>query len=124
MNDSEDKNKDIIANLKKGDLFKIAFNGFADIEIVGIFKSCTLNRFGQGWHEINCYFFINLSKKKWYINNSCGCGTTTRILKPTMEDYFKMAFILKDNKTILNRKRLLTRGEDINFTNKYGESTF
>ena len=125
----EDKNKDIIANFKKGDLFKIVFKRYdtpiSDTEIVGVFKSCTLNRYGRGWHEVSCYFFINLYTKRWHINDSCGCDTETRILKPTMEDYIKMASILKTNKTILNRKRLLTRGEDINFTNgKYGESTF
>jgi hypothetical protein len=125
MIELEDKNKDIIANFKKGDLFKIAFNNFnSRIKIVGIFKSCALDVYGQGWHKINCYFLINLTNKKWYINGSCGCDTETRILKPTMEDYIKMTSILKANKTILNRKRLLTRGEDINFTNEYGESMF
>jgi len=126
MKELEDKNKDIIANFKKGDLFKIAFNNrtLLDIEIVGVFKSCTLNRYGRGWHEINCYFFMNLSTKGWCINESCGCDIKTRILKPTMEDYIKMASILKGNKTVLNRKRLLTRGEDINFINKYGFGVF
>jgi hypothetical protein len=123
----EDKNKDIISNFKKGDLFKLGFISKASnywIEIVGVFKSCTLNKYGRGWHEISCYFFMNLYTKRCHINDSCGCDTETIILKPTMEDYIKMASILKANKTILNRKRLLTRGEDINFTNKYGGGMF
>lgn len=124
----EDKNKDIIANFKKGDLFKLCFISKASgywIEIVGVFKSCKINGYGRGWHEISCYFFMNLYTKRCHINDSCGCDTETRILKPTMEDYIKMASILKTNKTILNRKRLLRKGEDINFTNgKYDESMF
>lgn len=128
MKELEDKNKDIIANFKKGDLFKLGFISKASgywIEIVGVFKSCKINEYARGWHEISCYFFMNLYTKRCHINDSCGCDTETRILKPTMEDYIKMASILKTNKTILNRKRLLTRGEDINFTNgKYDESMF
>ena len=110
MNDSEeflDYNKDIIANFKKGDLFKLGF----------------ISRASNYWIEISCYFFMN-SNNRWHINRSCGCDTNTRILKPTMEDYIKMTSILKGNKTILNRKRLLTKGEDINFTNEYGASMF
>lgn len=126
MKELEDNNKDIIANFKKGDLFKLGFISRASsfwIEIVGVFKSCALDRYGKGWHSIESYFFFN-SNGRWYLNASCGCDTNTRILKPTMEDYIKMNTILKENHCVLNRKLLLATEEDINFTNEYVASMF
>ena len=96
------ENRKFLTTIQNGGFFKTIKEG--EPFLIGFANHIVFDAFEEDWHKINAAFFYNFYEKTFHIDETCGCMSTSRAVRPNVSDLNFLKKKLAERKATFNRK--------------------